>query len=112
MKTIIGVASFLLFFCHQPSGATLVSIDYNFKNYDFSVFAGGSGAGDVTFRISYDSNAPDAHSDPKIGSYTGTETLITGGKTSSTVPATIQVFSNGSGDGGSDEVSVVPLANF
>jgi hypothetical protein len=112
LKRLIGTGALALLFWHSPVGATLVSMDFTFQDYDFSVFPSGTGAGNVTFRVSYDSNSPDANGDPNIGSYTGSEVLMTGGKSSSSVPVTIDVFSNGSGDAGRDEFSVLPQGNL
>jgi len=110
---MIRIAGVALLFWHQIVGATLVSIDFTFQDYNFAVFTGGTGSGDVVFRVSYDSDAPDGNSgDTNVGSYTGTEVLMTGGQTSSIVPTIIQVFSNGSGDAGRDEFSVIPQLNF
>ena len=110
---MIRIAGVALLFWHQIVGATLVSIDFTFQDYNFAVFTGGNGSGDVVFRVSYDSNAPDGNSgDTNVGSYTGTEVLRTGGQTSSIVPTIIQVFSNGSGNAGRDEFSVIPQRNF
>jgi len=110
---MISIAGLAFLFWHQGVSATLVSMDFAFQNYDFTVFTGGTGSGNVVFRISYDSNAPDGNSgDPNVGSYTGTEVLMTGGQTSSSVPAIIEVFSNGSGELGKDEFSVIPQQNF
>ena len=110
---MIGIAGLTLLFWHQSAGATLVSMDFTFHNYDFSVFMGGTGSGDVVFRVSYDSDTPDANGgDTNVGTYTGSEVLMTGAKTTSSTPATIEVFSNGSGDAGGDQFSVISQANF
>lgn len=101
MKRLIGTAVLALLLWHQSAGAMLVSMDFTFPNINFADLSG-TGSGDVVFRVSYDSAASDGNSDPSIGAYDGTASVITGGVTSPTVPASIVVTS------GLDEFSVFP----
>jgi len=92
MKRLIGVASLALLFWQQGAAGALVVMDFNFHGVHME--NGAPGNADVTFRVSYDSNAHDTDPSSNVGLYPAELTLLSGGTISSTKSTFVMIDNN------------------
>jgi hypothetical protein len=107
LKRMIVIAGVALWFWHCTAAANLVSIDVIFPDVEFDTPPGST----VTFRVSYDSNAPNISQDPDptIAAYDGKVIFISDGTPTGQLDATLEVVNVAPGSGGTDEFAIFPV---